>query len=250
MVFLKRNLLSLTCTCLISFAAQASLETSSMASTMEQKDTNGIAGTNQHRNSKSGIGFSFGARFFNPSQVNDLLDDMYDELTSGSIIVYEFGTPKLFLATVFKIKGIIYPIPFLCIEPFAQVLWGPKMLNANGSASLHLIDLSGGLNLWAKINPKSRVSFKMGAGAFWGYDVINVSGDLGSVSFDGFGYGFNALAGIDASFKRVAVNVDIIVPFGKIPLKMDGMLEGYDFRYPGTLSLTGVEIRPGITFHF
>lgn len=211
----------------------------------------------------NGIGFNFGMLAFFPSEVNDMIKDIYDELKSGYYIVGETGTPSIFLAYPFKVKGMFYLNPRIALEPNAQVLWTGKLLFISGAgdekAWVNLFFFSGGLNGWVRFNPEKRISFKMGLGGFGGYSLVKVTGDIGEVTLGGTGYGGNLLAGLDITFSRVAINIDFVIPVGVINYsRRDGNLDivnqdnpysGYT-GYPERLLLLGFEFRPGITIKF
>ena len=119
---------------------------------------------------------------------------------------------------------------------------------------MYLFDFSGGLNFWFKVSPQKTVSFKCGAGGFGGYSILDISGYAGETTLSGAGYGGNVLAGIDICLKKIAVNIDFIVPIEFSDFtKRDGDLNpdnSVTWKYPSRLVLTGFEFRPGITFHF
>jgi len=210
------------------------------------------------RQKRSGMGLNIGFRFFYPVEVNNLIEDIWEEMKSGGITTREIGSQALFLATSLKLKGILYIGTFFCIEPYGQFLWAPKQLSISGAVSrktsTNLFDFSGGLNFWFKVSPQKRVSFKCGLGGFGGYSMLDISGYVGDTRLSGAGYGGNVLAGIDICLKKVAVNIDFIVPIGFSDFTTrDGDLDADNaetWKYPSKLAQTGFEFRPGITFHF
>ncbi len=207
---------------------------------------------------RSGIGFNIGSRLFFPDDANDMISDIWSEMKSGGIVSSEVGDPTMILATVVKLKGVIYFIPYLCIEPYGQFMWAGKQLKIRGDvsrdASVNLIDFSGGLNCWFKVTPKKRVSFKIGAGGFGGYTMLKVSGDEGETELSGYSYGGNICTGLDICFRKLSINLDLIVPLGKTKFsERTGRLdldENANYEYPEIVSHNGVEIRPGLTIHF
>jgi hypothetical protein len=225
----------------------------------------------------NGFGLNFGVTIFVPKQVNDMIDDIYDDFKSGYTVISEFGAPVMFLGESFKLKGVFYLNRNIGLEPYGQAFWAGKLIHfttsstnifsSGKSAWVHLLYYSGGLNTWIRLNPDKLVSFKTGAGAFGGYSHIEVTGDAGKVSLKGNGFGANVLAGIDITFKKAVVNLDFTVPIGVLKYnKRDGKLfydaplvygefvgntanTGYK-GYPKRVILTGFEFRPGVTFRF
>jgi len=210
----------------------------------------------------NGIGLNFGVLLFFPSELNDMVKDIYDELKNGYYITNELGEPSIFMAFPFNVKGIFYLNPHIALEPNAQVLWTGKLLFISGAGDesvwINMFFFSGGLNSWVRFNPDKRFSFKMGLGGFGGYSLINVTGDLGEVTLGGAGYGGNLLAGLDITFGKVAVNIDFSVPVGVINYsKREGELNivdednPYYYRgYPKQVLLLGFQFRPGVTLKF
>jgi hypothetical protein len=215
----------------------------------------------------NGFGLNFGVTIFAPKEVNVILEDIYDELKSG-YLVYDLGTPKMFVGESFKLKGVFYLNRNLALEPYGQAFWAGKWLFISGasdeSAWVNLLFYSAGLNFWLRVNPEKLVSFKTGVGGFAGYSHIEVSGDLGRVTLKGSGFGANLLAGIDVTFSKAVINLDFTVPVGVIKYKKrKGQLKIYELandtpyyehpetpKYPKKVLLAGFEFRPGITFRF
>jgi hypothetical protein len=218
----------------------------------------------------NGFGLNFGVTIFVPKQVNDMIDDIYDDLKGNYTVYSQFGAPVMFMGESFKLKGVFYLNRHIALEPYGQAFWAGKYLtivNIDRSAWVHLLFYSGGLNTWIRFNPDKLVSFKTGAGAFGGYSQIKVTGYAGKVSLKGNGFGANILAGIDLTFSKAVVNLDFTVPIGVLKYqKRDGKLLtdehgvndefiGYTGSpeytgYPRRVMLTGFEFRPGVTFRF
>ncbi len=206
----------------------------------------------------SGIGFNIGMRIHFPEEINTLIDEIWEEMQEGVLVISQTGSQAMFLGLPIKIKGIIFIGPFFCIEPFGQFFWSGKVLRMRGDvsreANVNILDLTGGCNFWFKVTPKKTVSFKLGAGGYGGYTTFKVSGDYGDITMTGPGYGGNVLAGIDITLKKVAINIDFIVPIGSTEFQdREGELKydpGEIPTYPEVFSHTGFEIRPGITILF
>lgn len=218
-----------------------------------------------------GFGLNFGVTIFVPTQVNDMIQDIYDDFKSGYIVISEVGAPVMFLGESFKLKGVFYLNQHVALEPYGQGFWAGKwihlatssehIVSSGKSAWVHLLFYSGGLNTWIRLNPNKLVTFKTGAGAFGGFSQIEVTGDAGNVSLKGNGFGANILAGIDVTFNKAVVNLDFTVPIGVLKYhKRDGVLFrnenlmdiGYTpySGYPKKVILAGFEFRPGVTFRF
>ncbi|HMA64651.1 MAG: hypothetical protein ACM31E_06145, partial [Fibrobacterota bacterium] len=85
------------------------------------------------------------------------------------------------------------------------------------------------------------------------YTYLNVESYDGTVDHSGIGGGMNLLAGIDIALKKITINVDLSVPIGSSELSQDGAFTNRgnnQIRYPDGYRHTGIEIRPGVTFHF
>jgi hypothetical protein len=230
---------------------------------IEKSETEASEKESSDRIHRVGLGLNIGIQFFNPKEINQLLEDMFDDMKGNMIIINEYGTSNFYMTSPFKIKLLIYPVQFLAIEPYAQFAYGPKILTINdNSAFLNYFDISLGVNIWAKFNPQKRVSFKLGAGGFVCHNRIAIKGDLGDMTLSGNGSGFNALAGLDINLRKTTVNIDFIVPVGISTIKnRDGSLsleeDSYtafratnQYSYPRKINLIGFQFRPGVTFLF
>lgn len=210
----------------------------------------------QENQKKNGLGLSIGALFFSPSEVNDFSEDLWEELKSGYIITGNVGNSKMFAAYPFKVMGLFSPAKWLSFEPYGEVLWGPKLLMLQGASNdsvfLSVLAYSAGVNLWFALPSPRKMNFKLGAGGFFTYSTLSVSGDLGKASLSGTGFGGNLLAGLDISLRKMIITVDGIIPIGSVKYGVDkDNLDKYvDARFPSKLSLTGFSIRPGIIFKF
>lgn len=220
----------------------------------------------ENANQYNGFGLNIGALFFYPAEVNDLIDDIYDDFKSGYYVTSEAGVVPIFTAYPLKAKGVFYLTPYLAFEPYGEMLWANKWIftagAANQSAWVHLFFFNAGANCWLRVKPTKTVSFKTGLGGFGGYSVLSVTGDAGRATLTGPGYGANLLAGLDITFSKVAVNIDFVVPVGVITFaERDGGLDIYeeDFStgtqspydsYPERIPLIGFAFRPGVTFRF
>lgn len=204
-----------------------------------------------------GIGLNLGARIFFPDEINQTLSDLFDEMKSGYITT-SVGTSDLVLGIPVKVKGIISPIPMLGIEPYAMFLWGPKFLTLLGSdlsVSANLVDFEAGSNVWFRFSPQKIFSFKAGGGAYYHHSIFAVTGDLGNVTYTGNGYGFNTGAGCDITFKRISINLDLMVPIATIPFSTTtGHFERnhapITIHKPASAQITGFQFTPGVTFLF
>jgi len=216
-----------------------------------------INGAPQQENpKKNGFGLSIGALFFSPSQVNDFSKDLWEELQSGYIVTGNIGNANMFAAYPFKVRGLFSPAKWLNLEPYGEVLWGPKLLMLQGASNdsvfLSVMAYSAGVNLWFALPSPRRMNFKLGAGGFFTYSTLSVSGDLGKASLSGTGFGGNLLAGLDLNLRKMIITVDGVIPIGSVKYSVDkDNLDNYvDARFPSKLSLTGFSIRPGIIFKF
>jgi hypothetical protein len=211
-----------------------------------------------------GFGLCLGERIFYPSAINNFIADVYNEMKSG-YITEDMGSQDLFMAFALELKFLYNPIPYLGLQPNAGILWAPKYLvlsgAASGSENINLLSYTGGLDFWARVAPFKRVTFKAGLGAVYGASSLSASGDLGDVTLSGSTYGMNVLAGIDLTFRKIAVNIDFLCPIETVTftsqtgqLKNDattvGPGYGTTYRYPSSDNLIGLEIHEGVTFLF
>jgi hypothetical protein len=210
----------------------------------------------QEKQKKNGFGLSIGALFFSPSEVNDFSKDLWEELQSGYIITGKVGNSNMFAAYPFKLRGLFSPANWISLEPYGEILWGPKLLMLQGASNdsvlLSVLAYSAGVNLWFGLPSPRRMNFKLGAGGFFAYSTLSVSGDLGKASLSGTGFGGNLLAGLDLNLRKIIITVDGIIPIGSVKYSIDrDNLDSYvDARFPSKLGLTGFSIRPGIIFKF
>lgn len=210
----------------------------------------------QENKKKNGFGLSIGVLFFSPSDVNDFSKDLWEELKSGYIVSGSAGNPNMLLAYPFKLRGLFSPANWLNLEPYTEVLWGPKLLllqgASNDSVFLNIMAYSAGVNLWFPLPSPSRMNFKVGAGVFFAHSTLSVSGDLGKASLSGSGFGGNLLAGMDLDLGKMIFTVDGIIPICSIKCSVDkdNLHNDVDARFPSKLGLTGFSIRPGIIFKF
>lgn len=206
----------------------------------------------------SGFGFTIGFRFHYPEEVNELIDEIWEEMQEDVMVISKTGSQFMFLGIPIKVKGIIHIGPFFYMEPYGQFMWCGKILKITGDVSrnvnVNILDVTGGCNFWFKLMPKKRTSLKLGVGGFGGQTILKVSGEYGNIDMKGPAYGGNALIGLDVIFDKISINIDGIVPIGISDFKeRTGKLE-YDYAeapsYPSKYSHTGFEIRPGISFRF
>jgi hypothetical protein len=155
------------------------------------------------------------------------------------------------------VKGVIYIGPVVGLEPFGFVSFGNERFivrKIDHEVDISLVDLGGGLNIWARVAPKKCVSFKAGLGGYICHSSLNVDGYAGEIDFSGVGFGVNILAGLDITLRKLAVNIDFFLPVGATSLEKDGTFDitgsNRTIRYPKEYVHTGFVIRPGVTFQF
>jgi hypothetical protein len=208
---------------------------------------------------RSGIGLNLLAKLFSSTDVNNFLEDVYDKWTDDvpGTIINKTGFASMILMMGVNLKGIIYLGPVVGLEPFGFASMGNKQFvirDFDHEVNVSLIDVGGGVNIWARVAPKKQVSFKAGLGGYACYSTLHVDGYAGEVEFNGVGYGVNVLAGIDITLKKLAVNIDFILPVGTTPLEQEGDFKKTGsqrtIRYPKEYTHYGFEIRPGVTFQF
>ena len=212
-----------------------------------------------------GIGLNFGLTLFYPSEVNDMIDDIYSEFIRGYEEFTDIFPPSMFWGISLKGKGVFCLNRHFALEPYGQVFIASESIAHSlfpGFEYIYVFFFSGGINCWVRFNADKLVSFKTGVGAFGGYSRIEMDGDVGRLSMSGPGFGGNVLAGLDLTFRNVVVNMDFAVPIGVIRyLHRTGDLiiygqNGYSAtppvytNYPDRLLLFGFEFRPGVTFKF
>jgi hypothetical protein len=211
-----------------------------------------------------GFGLNFGITLFYPSEVNEMIGDIYKDFKGGFDEYINTITPFLFYGISLKAKGVFCLNRRFALEPYGQVFVASKGIEFQLTpyyAYLYVFFFSGGVNCWVRFNPGKLVSFKAGAGGFAGYGRIEVDG-AGRLSQSGPGFGGNLLAGIDVAFRKIVVNVDCSLPVGVINFyHRTGEIVLHDYsgssttrqeytNYPERIWLLGFEIRPGVTFRF
>jgi hypothetical protein len=203
----------------------------------------------------AGIGFNLGARIFFPGEINDYLEGIFDKMIGSHTVDRKFGSSDMFLGYPIRIKYMAPITSHFSAEPYLQYFLAPKILYLSGGDYENVfVILSGfnpGANAWFKFAPARRVTIKAGGGAFASWNFLGISGDLGSEEFSGFGWGGTLLGGLDVTFRRLAINVDLGFVLGSTPVTRHsgGLYEVVD-RAPKHLNQTGFEIRPGCTWHF
>ncbi len=204
-----------------------------------------------------GLGVNVGARFHSPNAVNAFVTDIWNYTIYNTLDKADAEktiSPGLLLTG----KGMINPIPYLCIEPFVQGMWAGRLFSFEGAMNkdvyINSFTLTGGLNLWLRLLPEKLVSLRIGAGGFAAYTMLKVTGDIGTMKMFGYGYGGNGAIGIDVKINRIVINLDLLVPFGisglehirgddlgMYPIKTDN---------PAEYKHIGLEVCPGVTFYF
>lgn len=208
---------------------------------------------------RSGIGVNLLLKVFNSKEINNFLGDVYDKWIDEvpGVIVSESGFSSMNAMMGFNLKGIIYVSPVVGLEPFGSVGFAKKMFivrNYDHEVDVRLVDISGGVNIWARVAPKKCVSFKAGLGGYVSRTTLKVDSYAGKVDFYGIGYGVNVLAGIDITLRKMAINIDFLLPVGMTELDQYGSFKNISsdqtIRYPKEYMHTGFVIRPGFTFQF
>jgi hypothetical protein len=207
---------------------------------------------------RNGIGINLTAKLIVSRALNDYFEDLYEKMKddANGTISNETGISAMPIMIGLKVKGIIYVGPVLGLEPFGTINYGIKLMrirNLDKDVNINLIEYGGGLNMWARVSPARVVSFKAGLGGYVTYTYLNVESYDGTVDHSGIGGGMNILAGIDITLKKITINMDFSVPIGSSELSQDGKFTNrgnYQIRYPDGYRHTGIEIRPGVTFHF
>lgn len=208
---------------------------------------------------RSGIGINMMAKVFYSEEINTFFEDVYDKWIDdvpGTIKSKSEFSPLVSVVGV-NLKGVIYVGPVVGLEPFGCVSFGKSMYivrDHDHEVDISLVDVGGGVNIWARVAPKKRVSFKAGLGGYVCYSTLDVDGYAGEVQFTGVGYGVNILAGIDITLRKLAVNIDFLLPVGETELNQHGTFNqigsNRTIRYPSEYVHTGLVIRPGVTFQF
>jgi hypothetical protein len=222
-------------------------------------------GNQQTFGGRSGLGINLLVKLFNSKEINNFLEDVYDmwiDDVSGTIMKKSEFSPMFSMIGV-NLKGIVFVGPVVGFEPFGFVSFGNNLYRVRDyndgrdydhDLDVSLIDAGGGINIWARVAPKKHVSFKAGLGGYVCYSTLNVDGYAGEVEFSGVGYGVNFLAGIDITLRKIAVNIDFLLPVGSTELDQDGYFKSIGssrtIRYPSEYVHNGFVIRPGVTFQF
>lgn len=216
---------------------------------------------------RNGIGVNMMVKFFMSTELNNYLDDLYKKMIDDAdgIVVDESGFSAMPVMIGFKVKGVVYVIPELGLEPFGTFNYGWKLMKLRVSdknlaitlidkdVRANLFEYGGGLNLWVRVSPARIASFKAGLGGYIIYSYLNVKSYDGTVDHSGIGGGMNLLAGVDIAFKKITVNVDFSFPIGSSEFLQNGSFtnEGNNqIRYPDGYRHIGIELRPGVTFNF
>jgi hypothetical protein len=104
------------------------------------------------------------------------------------------------------------------------------------------------------VAPKKCVSFKAGLGGYVCRTTLKLDSYAGNAHFYGIGYGVNILAGVDITLRKMAVNIDFLLPVGSTELDQYGTLSNIGsskaIRYPKEYMHNGLVFRPGFTFQF
>lgn len=199
-----------------------------------------------------GIGIHIGARIISPDDINEFTADIFDELKpDNAIVTSTFGSTDVFMAFPIRVKMVVNPIPYLGIEPYGQLLFTSKMLKISkaGSQNVLLFNPILGTSVYARFRPMERISVKLGGGATYSWLTLTSDGDLGEVELTGSSLGGEGLAGIDISFSRIRINIDVSVPIQTVSLDIEGENELMSVP-PEKAALSGFEIRPGMTIYF
>jgi hypothetical protein len=161
---------------------------------------------------------------------------------------------------VLRLKFLYSPVPAFVIAPYGQYTWGFKYYRIYDEEYVYLNEACGGVDLWYRVAPQKKVTFKIGAGVFAGYDNLSFSGGKGNVALKGLEYGATILAGIDIITKRVTINLDFGLPIGMYSFATrtgefrttNPYTKRWDISsaYPTGSSLVGFEFKPGITINF
>ena len=231
----------------------------------EDADTTERIETFDRSSGYRGLGLNFGFTLFYPSEVNDMINDIYNEFLQGYEQYAEMLKPALFWGISLKGKGVFYLNRQFSLEPYGQIFTASESIDHllfPGFEYIYVFFFSGGINCWFRFNTENLVSFKTGVGAFSGYGRIEMDGGVGRLSMSGPGFGVDLLAGLDLTFRKVIVNMDFSVPVGVIRYlhrKGDLILYGENgytatppvyTNYPAQLLLLGFEFKPGVTFKF
>jgi hypothetical protein len=215
------------------------------------------------RRSFCGIGFTIGSRIIVPNEFNTLINELWTDMRSGYATSSVVGSQEVYTASTVSLKVPIFPFRALELQPNGQMLYAWKILMTTGaadkSASVFLADYSAGFDIYGHILPRKIFSLKFGGGVDYHWTSISVSGDEGEASMSGSGLGFKAGLGLNWTFSRVAIAIDILVPVTTIPLKVEknnlkprvsNSFSSNIYHLPKNAELTGFEIRPGIVIRF
>jgi hypothetical protein len=157
-----------------------------------------------------GFGFEINERFFVQTAV-----DAYSETIADAFGGYMAeGTSDLFAS--YGIKALC-SIPLgggLELEPFVNLYWAPKIITSYyDTATISLLDLSGGVDAWWLFSPGKKFSLKAGLGAYAGYSSLSSAGDNALLAYSAFPTcGVEPLFGGRLSFKKLAININIGFP--------------------------------------
>ena len=183
-----------------------------------------------------GVGVGFG--FFNPSDINEGINDYY------SNTIQTFGTYDMYVYYVLNAKGSFFFSPYTELQ--VELEWGlsPKFVMIDDeSDTWFLRRLSPALKFNVHIPTSNKVSIYFGPGVSWNSLKLNTPTDT---DLKGNCIGFSGQAGVMIRFRKFAIEPFLVVNFVNA---QDAEAVG---DYSGTtdtdLSFTGVHL--GNTFFF
>lgn len=253
----------------------------SIESTVAQQvssDSNKIAAIQEKSATKNkthlmGIGVDLGLQFFAPAEINDFLEEVYEDLKDGYYYI-DFGTPRMFLG--YNVGGhvMVRPIPWMAFGGIGRYFFATKKLAVSSDGSVRdaynnpdftakVMDGIVGGKVEAYFNPAKTVSFKGGFSVEAHFATVELE-QSHTVTLKGNGVGITPYAGISITPGRgiVMINVDFMIPICKIDLdevegKFDRISDShtYDdynqpYPLPKELNMTGLIIKPSVTICF
>jgi hypothetical protein len=200
---------------------------------------------------RRGVGIEFLERFFYQTAVNDYSNAIADEMRYGNGSTEDIGTADMVASYGFRAYGVFPMSENLELEPFVRLGWAPKVLILSGASEsatyINLINLDGGLDAWWLFSPGKRFSMKAGLGAYFGYSSISSSGDYTLKAYSGFPTcGVELLGGGRLAFSKVAINVNLGIPFEII--NIDNYISGGNTMAQNALDHLSIFIGEGVSF--